>query len=101
MLPSNGTAKRQLRRNTEGVFFADGLKQKKVTNTKQVMLELGKAQAKRQSAATAMNDESSRSHLIMTLTLVEVTKKKELIGAKLNLVDLAGSERVKDSNVQG
>ena len=37
----------------------------------------------------------------MTLTLVEVTKKKELMGAKLNLVDLAGSERVKDSNVQG
>ena len=48
-----------------------------------------------------MNDESSRSHLILTLTLVEVNKKKEFIGAKLNLVDLAGSERVKDSNVKG
>ena len=35
------------------------------------------------------------------ICLVEVTKKKELIGAKLNLVDLVGSERVKDSNVQG
>ena len=48
-----------------------------------------------------MNDESSRSHLIMTLTLVEVSQDKELMGAKLNLVDLAGSERVKDSNVTG
>ena len=48
-----------------------------------------------------MNDESSRSHLIMTLTLVDVDKKKVVTGAKLNLVDLAGSERVKDSGVSG
>ena len=48
-----------------------------------------------------MNDESSRSHLIMTLTLVDVNKRKEFTGAKLNLVDLAGSERVKDSDAQG
>ena len=65
------------------------------------MKELAKAQSKRQSAATSMNDESSRSHLILTLTVVEVTKKREFIGAKLNMVDLAGSERVKDSNVSG
>ena len=48
-----------------------------------------------------MNDESSRSHLILTLTVVEVTNRHEMIAAKLNLVDLAGSERVKDSNVTG
>ena len=65
------------------------------------MKKLATAQARRKSAATSMNDESSRSHLILTLTLVEVNKKKEFTGAKLNLVDLAGSERVKDSNVQG
>ena len=44
-----------------------------------------------------MNDESSRSHLVMTVTMLEVKKSKEVISAKLNLVDLAGSERVKDS----
>ena len=65
------------------------------------MKHLKTAQSKRRCAATNMNDESSRSHLIMTLTLVEVNKKKEFVGAKLNLVDLAGSERVKDSNVTG
>ena len=37
----------------------------------------------------------------MTLTLVDVNKRKEFTGAKLNLVDLAGSERVKDSDAQG
>ena len=48
-----------------------------------------------------MNDESSRSHLILTLTLVEVGKKKNIVGSKLNLVDLAGSERIKDSMSTG
>lgn len=48
-----------------------------------------------------MNDESSRSHLILTLTLVEVGKKKNIVGSKLNLVDLAGSERIKDSMATG
>ena len=65
------------------------------------MKEMAKAQKKRASAATSMNDESSRSHLIMTLTVVEVTKKREFIGAKLNMVDLAGSERAKDANTSG
>ena len=58
---------------------------------------LDKAQSRRKSAATSMNDESSRSHLVMTVTMVEVKKSKEVVSAKLNLVDLAGSERVKDS----
>ena len=54
-----------------------------------------KAHSRRKTAATNMNDYSSRSHLISTLTLVEINKKKTVTGAKLNLVDLAGSERVK------
>jgi hypothetical protein len=45
-----------------------------------------------------MNEGSSRSHLIVSLTTVQVDgvgRKKTLKSAKLNLVDLAGSERVK------
>ena len=60
-----------------------------------------KAQSRRKTAATNMNDYSSRSHLISTLTLVEINKKKTVTGAKLNLVDLAGSERVKHANTSG
>lgn len=52
-----------------------------------------------------MNEGSSRSHLITTLTVVDINKSKDkskvFKGAKLNLVDLAGSERVKDSGVTG
>jgi hypothetical protein len=51
-----------------------------------------------------MNEGSSRSHLLVCFTLVEVTGKgkgKSMKSAKLNLVDLAGSERVSQSGVTG
>jgi hypothetical protein len=49
-----------------------------------------------------MNEVSSRSHLIVTLTVNTVDPKDfSVSSAKLNLVDLAGSERVKDSKVTG
>ncbi|XP_054742291.1 chromosome-associated kinesin KIF4-like [Anastrepha obliqua] len=48
-------------------------------------------------AATAMNEQSSRSHTIFTIT-VEATKKDEMstvTTSKFHLVDLAGSQRSK------
>ena len=45
-----------------------------------------------------MNEVSSRSHLIVTLTVNTVDERDQSVSsAKLNLVDLAGSERIKDS----
>ena len=54
----------------------------------------------RATAATGMNDRSSRSHSCFVLV---VTQNREIEGeeasrvSKINLVDLAGSERVKTS----
>lgn len=58
-----------------------------------VMKIFAKGSARRTTASTQMNAESSRSHLICSL-VVKLTNKrtgKESIG-KLTLVDLAGSE---------
>jgi hypothetical protein len=56
----------------------------------------------RKVAATAMNSDSSRSHLFVILKVKILNKatNKEIKG-KVTLVDLAGSERVKDSMVEG
>jgi len=56
----------------------------------------------RKVAATAMNSESSRSHLFTVMKL-EITNRStgKVIKGKVTLVDLAGSERVKDSMVEG
>ncbi|GET87142.1 kinesin K39, putative [Leishmania tarentolae] len=72
------------------------------------LLEVGNAV--RHTAATKMNDRSSRSHAIIMLLLREertmTTKSGETIrtagkSSRMNLVDLAGSERVAQSQVEG
>ena len=57
---------------------------------------LRKAKARRSVSSTSMNTSSSRSHLIL-----EVSVQRSGSNAKLNLVDLAGSERINRSNVDG
>jgi Kinesin motor domain len=62
----------------------------------------GDANRCRVVAQTAMNNQSSRSHAICTLS-IRTTKDKSgstLLG-KLYLVDLAGSERVKKTHATG
>jgi hypothetical protein len=59
----------------------------------EVMNIFAKGSARRTTASTQMNAESSRSHLICSLTVKLTNKRsgKESVG-KLTLVDLAGSE---------
>ena len=58
--------------------------------------------ASRASAATHMNEHSSRSHAAFMLSLLQTSADGQ--GARtsqLCIVDLAGSERVKKSRVEG
>ncbi|KAL1023324.1 hypothetical protein UPYG_G00039250 [Umbra pygmaea] len=72
----------------------------------QVWLELGNKQ--RATAATGMNDKSSRSHSVFTLVLTQ-TKTETVeeedhihrITSRINLVDLAGSERCSSAQTSG
>lgn len=52
------------------------------------------------TAATALNEKSSRSHSIFSIA---VTQKREGVTtrSRANLVDLAGSERVAQTNATG
>jgi len=67
-----------------------------------VMQIFAKGSARRTTTATAMNAESSRSHLICTLVVRLKNRRTsvESVG-KLTLVDLAGSERVDKSGAEG
>uniref|UniRef100_A0AAX7SLV4 Kinesin motor domain-containing protein n=1 Tax=Astatotilapia calliptera TaxID=8154 RepID=A0AAX7SLV4_ASTCA len=69
-------------------------------------LELGNKQ--RATAATGMNDKSSRSHsvftLVMTQTKTELVEGEEhdhSITSRINLIDLAGSERCHSAQTSG
>ena len=66
---------------------------------------LAKGAASRHTAATRVNDTSSRSHLVMTCAL-EACIVEEGAGvvrrrSRLSLVDLAGSERQKVADTEG
>lgn len=72
-----------------------GLTEVEVTEAKQVTDQLMRGSSGRAVASTAMNETSSRSHAIFTLTVIATNKtgQKSVTTSKFNLVDLAGSER--------
>jgi kinesin family protein C2/C3 len=82
--------------------FVSGLTQRQVEHVDDVVKTLADGDANRSVAATAMNSQSSRSHLLLQIV---VSSKNHLTGTtttgKLTLVDLAGSERVSKSEATG
>jgi hypothetical protein len=56
----------------------------------------------RATGITQMNEHSSRSHLVVTITVASVNRMSQTAyTGKLNLVDLAGSERLGQSGAEG
>ena len=78
----------------------EGLSLHNVSNTKEVHSLLLRASAARSTGTTAMNERSSRSHMVFTLrvTSTHVNTRQSRTGV-LHLVDLAGSERLDKSRV--
>ncbi|KAK3088274.1 hypothetical protein FSP39_016918 [Pinctada imbricata] len=88
--------------------FVDGLDKYVVNSFRDVEKWIEIGNSNRATAATAMNDKSSRSHSVFTLVLTQ-TKTEEIEGtthdsaitSKINLVDLAGSERQSQAQTTG
>ncbi|XP_076652186.1 kinesin-like protein Klp61F [Halictus rubicundus] len=82
----------------KGAVIIHGLEEITVRNKSEVYKILEKGLERRQTAATLLNAQSSRSHTVFSITvhLKETTLDGEevLKTGKLNLVDLAGSENV-------
>lgn len=84
-----------------GVVHVHGLSAAPVTCVADVEPLLASAQRARSTAATKMNDRSSRSHYVLKMKIRRQEDTGEVRGSELYLVDLAGSERVKESGVTG
>ena len=91
-----------VRLSPEGEVFVQGLSKHKVDSIQEVFGLFEKGSSNRATAATNLNEHSSRSHSIL---LVEVTSSSasssNVSVGKLYLIDLAGSERVRKSGVTG
>ncbi|KAI8903086.1 P-loop containing nucleoside triphosphate hydrolase protein [Gorgonomyces haynaldii] len=87
-------------------LYVQGLTQKQVRTEKEYLQVVEQGAAQRKVAETNMNAVSSRSHSVLTLTIVsreflddgkEGIKKR----SKIHLIDLAGSERANSTGATG
>ncbi|XP_015952328.1 kinesin-like protein KIN-5D [Arachis duranensis] len=88
----------------KGGVFVRGLEEEIVRTANEIYKILEKGSAKRRTAETLLNKQSSRSHSIFSITIhiKECTPEgEEMIKCgKLNLVDLAGSENISRSGAR-
>ncbi|XP_056312884.1 uncharacterized protein si:dkey-96l17.6 [Danio aesculapii] len=84
----------EIKRDRKGLVFAQGAETKDATSAGELFALFEQGSANRHIAATKMNVESSRSHLIIGIMIESrnLTNGSVSFG-KLSLVDLAGSER--------
>jgi len=91
-----------VRKATDGEVILEGSQFIPCDSTAEAWKLIEKAFTNRKVAATAMNAESSRSHLILRVQAkIHNLKSGQELKGKLIMVDLAGSERVKNSQVEG
>ncbi|XP_057578335.1 kinesin-like protein KIF27 isoform X4 [Hippopotamus amphibius kiboko] len=94
-----------IREDEKGNTVIVGAKECQVESTDEVMSLLEMGNAARHTSTTQMNEHSSRSHAIFTISLCQVEKNREAaedgswysrrhVVSKFHFVDLAGSERV-------
>ncbi|KAL2239500.1 UNVERIFIED_CONTAM: Kinesin-like protein KIN-5D [Sesamum indicum] len=88
----------------KGGVLVRGLEEEIVTTANEIYKILEKGSAKRRTAETLLNKQSSRSHSVFSITIhmKEGTPEgEEMIKCgKLNLVDLAGSENISRSGAR-
>ncbi|KAI4348947.1 hypothetical protein L6164_009607 [Bauhinia variegata] len=88
----------------KGGVLVRGLEEEIVTSASEIFTLLERGSAKRRTAETLLNKQSSRSHSLFSITIhiKEATPEgEELIKCgKLNLVDLAGSENISRSGAR-
>lgn len=81
-------------------IYIQNLQDFHITTAREGIRLLQKGLKHRQVATTKMNDFSSRSHTIFTITLYKEYNGELFRVSKMNLVDLAGSENISRSGAQ-
>ncbi|VDN02938.1 unnamed protein product [Thelazia callipaeda] len=85
-----------------GALEIPGLLVTKIKTLEEVQEVLERGRHNRACAKTDLNDQSSRSHVIVRIQIKAVNRTTNTISeSRLNLVDLAGSERVSQSGATG
>ena len=96
-----------LREDSTGAIRVTGLTSRDVSTTAEALQVLHEGTMNRTTAATLMNDTSSRSHAVFTIHMSQVTRLNAsdsvdvTTTSQFTFVDLAGSERMKKTGAEG
>lgn len=98
----------ELKESPESGVYVKGLTDFVVSSSNEISAVLAAGKKRRVTGSTAMNERSSRSHAIFTVTIETSEIREESNGGKphirvgkLNLIDLAGSERQAKTGAEG
>eukprot|EP00606_Chrysophyceae_sp_TOSAG23-5_P000164 GSChrysophyteH2.ASY1.ANO1.1021.1 assembled CDS len=92
----------EIREDVEGNVFVQDLSMVPVNTLEEVSSMINMGVKVRATHETSMNANSSRSHTVFTITIIQKDRETgDTITGMLNLVDLAGSERLKKTESQG
>jgi HAMP domain-containing protein len=100
-MKAGGKSSLEIRRDKDGRVEVPHLTKEEVTSIDEVMVLLKRGNSNRATAATDMNEHSSRSHMVLSVDVESGLGTSSMNKGTLYLVDLAGSERVRKSNVEG
>ncbi|CAD6261846.1 unnamed protein product [Miscanthus lutarioriparius] len=103
LLPRNAKQlKLEIKKDSKGVVTVENATVVSISSIEELRAIITRGSERRHTAGTNMNDESSRSHLILSI-IIESTnlQTQSYARGKLSFVDLAGSERVKKSGSAG
>jgi len=93
-------SKLNIRMEKSGMVVVENLTEERCDSAEALSALLERGNEQRTVASTAMNAESSRSHLVLMIKITSVNKEtKEQLKGKVLICDLAGSERLKKSQV--
>ena len=102
-LLTDTTKKTHIIEQPNGDIVVEGIVQEIVRDENDIIAHLSTGDARRATAATNMNEHSSRSHALFRLRIESRAKDDSdcITTCQLNLVDLAGSERAASTGASG
>ncbi|KAF2312540.1 hypothetical protein GH714_035005 [Hevea brasiliensis] len=103
LLPKNvKPLKLDIKKDSKGMVSIENVTIISISTLEELQGIIQRGSERRHTSGTQMNEESSRSHLILSVVIESTNlQTQSLAKGKLSFVDLAGSERVKKSGSSG
>lgn len=103
LLPKNAKRlKLEIKKDSKGMVTIENVTVLSISTYDELKSIIQRGSEQRHTSGTQMNEESSRSHLILSVVIESTNLQTQSVArGKLSFVDLAGSERVKKSGSSG